>query len=104
MTYEDAKAKLLWDSECDRFCDRCSYEKCQVGIARLMAVEALEKQIPKMPKKLTYEPLIKGGWTYECPCCGLAVGENVFTDYEYIEPIEPFCGQCGQAIDWSEVE
>lgn len=70
----------------------------------MTAIRALEKQMPMKPKKLTYKLLVDSGWKYECPCCGLAIGENSFTDYEYIEPIEPYCGQCGQAIDWSDEE
>lgn len=65
-----------------------------------LVVEALEKQIPKKPKKLSYEPLIRHGWEYECPQCGKAIGINSvgfdFTD-EY-----PFCPSCGQKIDWSD--
>lgn len=73
---------------------QCHLETYQI------AITALEKQIPRKPKMLTYKLLIEGGWKYECPCCGCAVGENAFTDYEYIERFEPYCGQCGQAIDW----
>lgn len=44
-----------------------------------------EKQIPKNPKD-------REGTTYAyCPCCG---SNNI---YEY-------CGDCGQKIDWSDVE
>ena len=44
MTYEEAITKILWDSECDRFCDRCSYENCELGIAKALVIEALEEQ------------------------------------------------------------
>lgn len=61
-----------------------------------MAIEALEKQIPKKP---TYEDeSISGGVlvydTWICPCCG-KVYELDYDDYKY-------CPECGQAIDWSE--
>jgi endogenous inhibitor of DNA gyrase (YacG/DUF329 family) len=65
-------------------------------------ISALEKQIPKKPKILNYQPLIKAGWKHECPNCGCAVGKNKFTDYEYLEEYEEYCTQCGQALDWSE--
>lgn len=48
-----------------------------------MAVEALEKQIPKKLKD--------DGWLY-CPTCGRDVLMDRF-DY---------CPDCGQALDWSE--
>lgn len=64
--------------------------------------KALEKQIPKKPKKLTYKLLIDSGWEYECPNCGLAIGKNKYTDYEYIEEYEEYCQNCGQALDWSD--
>lgn len=68
------------------------------------AVKLLEKQIPKKPFRLDYKLLIDDGWTYGCPNCKCACGQNKYTNYEYIEAQEPFCGQCGQAIDWSDSE
>ena len=50
-----------------------------------LAVEALKKQIPKKPKN-------REGTTYfYCPCCD---SNNI---YEY-------CGDCGQALDWSDTK
>lgn len=109
MTYEEAIKFTKINVEI--YCKDCLYQddcsridNCRCTEWEKMVVEALEKQIPKKPKKLTYKPLTDSGWKYGCPCCGLAIGENSFTDYEYIEPIEPYCGQCGQAIDWSDEE
>lgn len=51
-----------------------------------MAIEALEKQIPKKPYWETY-----GGW--HCKSCGVGVFSN-----------ESFCPFCGQAIDWRDDE
>lgn len=64
------------------------------------AISALEKQIPKKPKKLTYKPLLDFGWRYECPNCKCACGENIY--HEEITSDQIFCTQCGQAIDWSD--
>ncbi len=53
-----------------------------------MAVEALEKQIPKKVKqtfKNEYDLVY-------CPRCGV----------RFIQYGKPFCGECGQALDWSE--
>ena len=55
-----------------------------------MAIEALEKQIPKKPARTRG----KYGHT-ECACCGWVV-ESFCGDLEQY----PFCPNCGQAIDW----
>ena len=57
-----------------------------------MAIEALEKQIPKKPTRGKY------GHT-ECACCGWVV-ESFCGDLEQY----PFCPNCGQAIDWKASE
>lgn len=61
---------------------------------KVLAIEALEKQEPKMPN---YEG--DGYWdgvlvydTWICPCCGKEY-EVDYDDYKY-------CPECGQAIDW----
>ena len=55
-----------------------------------LALEALEKQIPKKPTMGKY------GHT-ECACCGWIV-ESFCGDLEQY----PFCPNCGQAIDWED--
>lgn len=53
-----------------------------------MAVDALEKQIPKKVKqtfKNDYDLVY-------CPRCGV----------RFIQYGKPFCEECGQALDWSE--
>ena len=70
-----------------------------------LAVEALEKQIPKKPtehidKRIVFNADsecagIDKHLIFLCPICKDWVGtygEDVFT----------FCSECGQAIDWSE--
>ena len=62
-----------------------------------IAIEALEKQLPKKP---TYEgdgyapdgTFVYDAW--ECPNCGECY-EVDYDDYDY-------CPKCGQKIDWSE--
>ena len=68
-----------------------------VGKSIDMAIDALQKQIPRVP---IYEgDGIEGGeivfdhWI--CPCCEREY-EVDYDDYD-------FCPNCGQAIDWSEV-
>lgn len=61
-----------------------------------LAIQALEKQIPKKPKyfdipeyKLTFK-------TAKCVGC-LSIVESPLRQYKY-------CSECGQAIDWSDTE
>ena len=67
-----------------------------------VAVEALEKQIPKKlvlehhvienvvtKKQIPYSNVV-------CPSCG---SDNIMCDYE---TIFNYCADCGQAIDWGE--
>lgn len=64
-----------------------------------MAIQALEKQIPKKP---TYEGdgyAPDGTFIYDtwiCPCCDERY-EVDYDDYAY-------CPNCGQKIDWSDEE
>jgi len=63
-----------------------------------IAKEALEKQIPKKPEKLTYKLLIDDGWMYGCPTCGCACGENKY--HPDVTKGDIYCTQCGQMLDW----
>lgn len=60
-----------------------------------MALEALEKQIPKKPKYKAEDRFVKNHFTeYSyCPVCEKEVVEG-----------DMFCVMCGQAIDWTEGE
>lgn len=57
-----------------------------------LAIEALEKQIPKKTTKIQRVP---NGWlTYgHCPNCDSFTRNTL-----------KYCGNCGQALDWSETE
>ena len=88
MTESEAIEELKYD--CNELgkaipCDTswgCSFEN-----AYEMAIQALEKQIPMKPK----ERDCIGFDTLACPECKMAL-------YLY----EPYCDNCGQAIDWSD--
>ena len=54
-----------------------------------MAIEALEKQIPKKPIKSDRE--IRYCEVWKCPKCG----------FEWSGRVVDYCYKCGQAIDWS---
>lgn len=59
-----------------------------------VAIEALEKQIPKKPHKINIANTswCKGGIRFECPACHKFLGYRELT----------YCGLCGQKLDWSE--
>ena len=58
----------------------------------LVAIEALEKQIPKKPIK-SENQVVRYVNTYYCPTCELGItGTN----------IAKWCYHCGQKIDWSD--
>jgi hypothetical protein len=59
-----------------------------------MAIQALEKQIPKRPIK-SKEQRIRYVNTYYCPTCNLG-----FTGFN----IAKWCYHCGQKLDWSDDE
>ncbi len=64
-----------------------------------MAIEALDKQTPKKPGKLTDIFLIREGWTYECPTCYCACGVN--KNHPDVTSDEFYCTQCGQNLNWN---
>ena len=91
MTYEEAlkllKMEMLGDSE-------------QMECAKQIAVETLEKQLPKKPTphivkverlKIGNARWGKGTTVYKCPCCN-----------NFISRLYDYCFKCGQAIDWSD--
>lgn len=86
MTCEEAKAKFLLE-----YCPKCGEPlpeecaACEINIA----IEALEKQIPKKPVSVT----ISGISRYKSGAC--ECGTAIAMVYKY-------CPNCGQAIDWEE--
>lgn len=60
-----------------------------------LAVEALEKQIPK-------KPIPKGKYHFSCPLCKneLGIAREDISVYDMTPP--NFCENCGQALDWSD--
>ena len=57
-----------------------------------MAIQALEKQIPKKPVK-SEKQVVRYANTYYCPICNLGItGTN----------IAKWCYHCGQKLDWSD--
>ena len=54
----------------------------------LVAIEALEKQIPKKPRFYAHN--------YYCSVCDSLVGNNEFEWQRF-----KYCDTCGQKLDWS---
>ena len=66
----------------DKF-QRCTSSEFDDAI--YTAIEALEKQVPKKPIKLT------------CPTCGFDKIDNSWWEFTY-------CPKCGQLLDWEGIE
>ena len=82
MTYEEAIKNI---NALNAVCGQKDLYDAEFESALALAIEALEKQIPKKPY-----------WEYggcHCKSCGL----DVLSD-------EHFCPLCGQAIDWEVSE
>lgn len=87
MAYEEAIKELEQiPSHIGADCD--GYEKRAISIA----IEALEKQVPKKPLHLHKN--------YYCPVCK----EDGWMLWDDAEPndFDNFCCKCGQAIDWEQ--
>lgn len=85
QTIEAAKAEVEWNYP---FAYAAAFE---------VAIEALEKQIPKRAIS-TYIG------NYKCPTCENYI--DITDDDLYVYEIVPpeYCPNCGQALDWSEKE
>lgn len=80
------------------------YEQEQVE-ALQMAIKALEKQIPKKPKRINKNSVFDGDWKMICPCCSVTLMERITTEdksYPVHYNVTKHCW-CGQVLDWSEV-
>lgn len=110
MTAKEAIARIKKQhcSKNNQCTDNCMHgdEYCEYGLA----LEALEKQIPKKPLDDFSTHAIydnDGNYldqidtrTFKCPICNhiLARGEIETTDCAEIH----YCDNCGQALDWSD--
>lgn len=83
--------------------------------ARIVAIEALEKQVPKKPiiytdtrNLLDYNGNdygVREVDVYDCPNCGFDISDkSVCEEYEYKPSCCPECGQKLNWEDWSEEE
>ena len=98
MTVEEARNTLEKYYKCISIdhCERMCCTGCENYIRRIEkrlavkeAIEALDKQIPMKPQIIDCE---QEKTHFFCPVCAYKLcGDD-------------FCGDCGQAIDWSEEE
>lgn len=72
----------------------------EYAVAVEMAVDALEKQIPKKP--IITEDIFKCSYKYRCPECAMYLGSR--GKHSIIIFKKPKYCSCGQKLDWSEDE
>ena len=66
-----------------------------------IAIQALEKQIPKKPRKTdSYRGVLKRVYAYVCPTCGNVCLEKYMNERQNTM----FCWDCGQKLDWGDEE
>ena len=83
MTREDAIAII-------KFYDSETYKPQKIKEALYMAIEDMEKQIPKKPMEVITDD--NEFICIICPSC-----QEISVEFN-----DRFCRRCGQALDWSE--
>lgn len=81
MTYEQTREQFLLAWNSNAYLNMCESDDMH------NAIVALEKQIPK---KVIFQSGFKG--LRYCPCCNV----------RFIGWGMKYCGECGQALDWSD--
>jgi hypothetical protein len=91
MTENEAIKVLRQPCYCDydlsSTVENCEVSSCDKRDATRMAIQALEKQIPKKPLK---------DYCWHCPRCE----EEAYWDTDYGQQKFRYCHNCGQKIDW----
>ena len=91
MTYEEAIKNI---NALNAVCGKKDFYDAEFENALALAIEALEKQIPKKPLHMHKN--------YYCPICkedGWMLWDDAIPN-----DMDKYCGICGQAIDWSDDE
>lgn len=100
MDYSEA---LSW---CEKFIDNLVSSNVDTkrrtrGLQAMQVCKsALEKQIPKKPKKIIKSEV---GIKYNCPNCDKTFMRIDINNVQWGH-ISKFCEICGQALDWSDTE
>ena len=87
MTYEEAIKNI---NTLNAVCGQKGLYDDEFESALALAIEALEKQIPKRPLHMHKN--------YYCPICkedGWMLWDDAIPN-----DMDKYCGKCGQAIDW----
>lgn len=64
-----------------------------------VAIQALEKQMSKKPRKTdSYRGVLKRVYAYACPTCHNVCLEKYMNERQNTT----FCWDCGQHLDWSD--
>ena len=91
MTHEEAIKNI---NALNAVCGKKDFYDAEFENALALAIEALEKQIPKKPLHMHKN--------YYCPICkedGWMLWDDAIPN-----DMDKYCGMCGQAIDWEESE
>lgn len=88
MTYEEAIRNI---NALNAVCGQKDFYDTEFEAALELAIEALEKQNPKMPVHI--ESFGTCMFMGDCPVCG-----------EPVASYEEYCDKCGQALDWSDTK
>ena len=89
--------------ECSQGTDsplNCEYGECRVSKATRVAIQALEKQIPKKPIMKQYFEDLEDEYLC-CPTCGEILTDRIPDDNK---TLYFHCMNCGQRLDWSHEE
>jgi len=103
MTEKEA-IEVIRDKACNDRCeeihcnDACMYGKDKCAFD--MAIQALEKQMPKKPYIQQVEIDYYEHDCMECPSCDSFLGYASECKEEHYQ--ENYCPNCGQRLDWGE--
>ena len=92
MTYEEAIKSI---NALNAVCGKKDFYDTEFENALALAIDALEKQIPKKPIIRKAEDYFGNVKHTLCPNCQE-------TEFVFTQPC--FCHHCGQAIDWRDAE
>ena len=93
MKYEEAIGILTYQAlVLERTSGKPTLERSRIE-ALSKAVEAIERQIPKKPLHMHKN--------YYCPIC--KEDGWILWDDAIPNDMDNYCGKCGQAIDWSDI-
>ena len=91
MTHEEAIKNI---NALNAVCGKKDFYDAEFENALALAIESLEKQIPKKPLHMHKN--------YYCPIC--KEDGWILWDDAIPNDMDKYCGKCGQAIDWEVSE